>query len=47
MSMQNWLFKFPMQKLKKLPWTYACGSREETKWRNIETTSEFSDDEEM
>ena len=35
-----------MQKLKKLPWAYACVSRYETKWRNIENTSEFSDDEE-
>ena len=32
---------------KKLPWTYDCGSRQEAKWRNIEPTSEFSDDEEI
>ena len=28
-------------------WMYASDSREETKWRNIETTSEFSDYEEI
>ena len=31
---------------KKLPWTFACGSCQETKWRNIKTISELSDDEE-
>ena len=28
-------------------WTYACGSRQETKGSNIEITSELSDDEEI
>ena len=32
---------------KKLPWTYACGSPQETEWRNIKTTGELSDEEEV
>ena len=32
---------------KKLPWTYACGSHQEAKWRNIETIGELSDDDEI
>ena len=31
----------------KLPWTYACGSNQETKLRNIKTNSEMSDDGEV
>ena len=30
-----------------MPWTYASGSSQEAKWRNIETTSEFSDHEKI
>ena len=27
-------------------WSYVCGSPQETKWRNIETTSKLSVDQE-
>ena len=30
----------------KKRWSYVCGSPQETKWRNIEATSELSVDQE-